>query len=299
VKYELIIVRYGEIALKGKETRNRFENILVNNIKKALDSKKISFKIKKERGRIYVYTDQIQDSIGVLQKVFGITSVSPAVKINSDMDVMSKFAVKVAKENNLTQKNSFALRVTRTGSHNFSSQDVAVKLGKDIVKVTSAKVDLSNPSFKLSIEVRNDNAFFYVDKIRCAGGMPFNSQGSVLCLADNVNSILASWYLMRRGCKIFFLCVDESLSGVIDGFSKDWFVSMKTMTASEKENLYDVMSKICADNICEAIVTGYLIDDMLEIKNLKKNCDLPILHPLIAMEKEEINKKCKEIGLRL
>ena len=147
MKYELILVRYGEIALKGKETRNRFENILVNNIRNALNSKKILHKIKKERGRIYVFTDQIQDSIDILQKVFGITSVSPAVKINSDMDVMSKFAVKVAKENNLTERNSFALRVTRTGSHSFSSQDVAVKLGSDIVDATGAKVDLSNPFF--------------------------------------------------------------------------------------------------------------------------------------------------------
>ena len=299
MKYELILIRYGEIALKGIETRNRFENILVNNIKKALESKKIIFKTKKERGRIYVFTDQIKDSISVLKKIFVITSISPAVKINSEMNSMSEFAVKFSKENKLTKNKSFALRVTRTGSHVYSSQDVAVKLGNDIVKATNAKVDLTNPDFKLFIEIRNKDAYFYVDKIRCMGGMPYKSQGNVLCLADNINSILASWYLVRRGCNVIILYSGNTLAKVIDNFSKNWFLDLKKTTIKPKDDLYRAIDKICSDNSCEAVVTGFLIDDMKEINNLTKNCNLPILHPLIAMDKEEINKKNKEIGLKI
>lgn len=300
MKFELIIVRYGEIALKGKETRNRFENVLVNNIRNALQTEKIVHKIKKERGRIYIFTDQIQNGINVLQKVFGITSVSPAVKVKSDMDSMSNFAVKIAKENNLTEKTSFALRVTRTGSHSYSSQDVAVKLGNDIVNATAAKVDLTNPFFKLFIEIRQKEAFFFVEKIRGIGGMPLNTQGNVLSLVDTYNSILAAWYLMRRGCKTVFACLDESYCNAIESFSTDWYASSDVvMVDSKKEDFYKTLNKIGVENNCEAIVTGFVFDDISEIKMITEKCNVPVLHPLIAMEEDEIKNKCKEIGLKI
>ena len=98
MKYELVIVRYGEIALKGKEVRKRFEDALVSNIKNALIEKNLVNKITKERGRIYVYTTQIEKCIDVLQRVFGITSISPAYQTISDMNSMSKLAVDISKE---------------------------------------------------------------------------------------------------------------------------------------------------------------------------------------------------------
>ena len=131
------------------------------------------------------------------------------------------------------------------------------------------------------------------------GGMPYKSQGNVLCLADNINSILASWYLVRRGCNVIILYSGNTLAKVIDNFSKNWFLDLKKTTIKPKDDLYRAIDKICSDNSCEAVVTGFLIDDMKEINNLTKNCNLPILHPLIAMDKEEINKKNKEIGLKI
>jgi len=300
VKFELIIIRYGEIALKGKETRNRFENVLVSNIKNALQTEKIVHKIKKERGRIYVFTDEIQKSISVLQKLFGITSVSPAAQVKSDMDSMSNFAVKIAKENKLTEKTSFALRVTRTGNQNYSSQDVAVKLGNDIVNATAAKVDLTNPFFKLFIEIRQKEAFFFVEKIRGIGGMPLNTQGKVLCLVDNCNSIFAAWYLMRRGCKVVFTCLDESYCDAIENFSKEWYASSDiVLVDSKKEDFYKTLNKIGVENNCDAIVTGFVFDDISKIKTITEKCNVPVLHPLIAMEKDEIKNKCKEIRLKI
>jgi len=297
VKYELIIVRYGEIALKGKETRNRFESTLVNNINNALRQEKLNHSVKRERGRIFVFTDEIQKSTNVLQKVFGITSVSPAYTVDSGMDSMSDFAVKISKENNLTEKISFALRVTRTGNHSYSSQDVAIRLGNDIVKATRAKVNLSKPSFKLSIEIRGNEAYFFVDKLRGTGGMPINTQGKVLSLIDSIESILAAWYLMRRGCNVVFLSSDKSLQPVIDDFLKKWYASSKILTFNSNGELFQNVNKIGFENNCEAIVTSYTLDDMTMIERSKKECDLPILHPLISMEKDEIRNKSKEIGL--
>jgi thiamine biosynthesis protein ThiI len=191
VKYELILIRYAELGLKATETRNRFENTLINNIRNALKTKEISFELRRERGRIYVFTNQINKSIDVLQKIFGITSISPAVKTSSKMEAISKVAIDISKEK-LTKKKSFALRVTRTGNHSFTSQDVAVQIGNDVVKATNSSVNLTNPDFELFIEIRDKNAYLFIQKIRCNGGLPLRTQGKILVLVDSLESILAA-----------------------------------------------------------------------------------------------------------
>lgn len=303
MKYELIIVRYGEIALKGKETRKCFENILVSNIKNAFSTENLSSKIIKEWGRIYVYTIQINKCIDVLQKIFGITSISPALQTLSDMDSMSKLAVNISKET-LTKEKNFAIRATRTGEHNFTSQDVAVKIGNDVVEATKASVNLTKPDFELFIEIRNENAYIFTEKIRGTGGLPLGTQGKILALIDSPKSILAAWYLMRRGCKIFFVNTNESNINALNSFITNWYADSDVSMGDPGKNLYENVNKIASGKNCTAIVTGHTIYDnsqngLSDIKLLKKHIKLPILCPLIAMEKDEINKKCKEIELQL
>ena len=207
MKFVLIIVRYGEIALKGRETRNRFENTLVSNIKNAFNFEKLSNKIKRERGRIYIYTDQINECLEVLRKIFGIISVSPAFQTLSDMESISKLALNVVKEV-LNEKKSFAIRTTRTGEHNFSSQDVAIKIGNDIVKATKASVDLTNPDLELFIEIRNDKAFVFTEKIPCMGGMPINTQGKILRKQTILNTSQFQLDLTSFNPGLYFLLME-------------------------------------------------------------------------------------------
>jgi len=301
VNYELIIVRYGEIALKGKETRKRFENTLVSNIKNAFSTENLSSKIIKERGRIYIYTTKINKCLDVLLKIFGITSISPALQTTGDMDSMSNLAIDISKEE-LNEEKNFAIRATRTGEHEFTSQDVAIKIGNEIVKTTKASVNLTNPDFELFIEIRNDKAFLFTEKIYGTGGLPLGTQGKILVLIDAPESILAAWYLMRRGCKIIFVNTKESNKDVLKSFVDNWFVKSGISTVNSKNNLYREVNKIAHEKNCDAIATGHTILDnsqniLNSIKQLKKHANFPILHPLIAMNKEEIIKKCKGIGL--
>ena len=303
MKYETIIIRYGEIGLKGRVTRKNFEQSLINNIKNALLTKQIPHTIKKEWGRIYVYTDQINKSIPILQRVFGITSISPAVQTQSTMDVMSKFAVSISKEV-LTKEKSFAMRVTRTGKHKFTSQDVAVKIGSDIVKTTNASVNLTKPDFELFIEIRDDDAFIFEEKIRGTGGLPLGTQGKALSVVDSPKSILAAWYLMRRGCKIDFAITAKIKEDMLQSFIENWNAhSDITHITGQRKNLYKNLNKVSLEKNCDAIVTGHTLyekqfDCLSEIKLLKQYAEIPILHPLISMDKKTINKKCKEIGLK-
>ena len=303
MKHELILVRYGEIALKGKETRKRFENILVSNIKNAFNQENILNRILKERGRIYIYTNKIEESINVLKKIFGIISISPSIQTTSDINSISDKAINISKEN-LDEKKSFALRITRTGEQKFTSQDAAVKIGNDIVNATKASVDLTNPDFELFIEIRYDKAYLFIEKIKGPGGMPIGSQGNILGFIDTPYAILASWYLMRRGCKPIFLSINETNKDVLERFMNSWFIKSKIITGNSKDNLYKQINKTAAKYKCDAIVSGHSLFDNSEnilshIKQLKKQTNLPVLHPLIAMDNEEINRKCKEIGLSI
>ena len=303
MNYELIIVRYGEIALKGKETRKRFENILVNNIKNALNSKNISNKIRNEWGRIYIYTTEIKESINVLKKIFGITSVSPATQTKIDFNSISKISRNITEEK-LNNKTSFAIRVTRTGKHDFSSQDVAIHVGNEVVKTTKANVDLTKPDFELFIEIRKDNAFLFTEKIQGSSGMPYGTQGNVLAIIDSNESILASWYLMRRGCNVIYLNTKESFEDTLISFFDDWFIKTDVFFVKAGNNLLKHINKTASEKNCKAIVTGHIIKDdskkiLSEIIQLKNHISIPILQPLIAMQEEQINKKYREIGLNI
>lgn len=294
MKYELVIIRYGEIGLKAKPTRRRFEDILVNNIKKALETKKIPNQIRIERGRIFVYTNQIKKSLSVLEKVFGITSISPSIKTSSDLNEMEKLALDMSKKQ-ITQNDSFALRVTREGKHGYTSQDVAVVLGDAVRKATNAKVNLTKPDFTLFIEIRGDNAFFYKEKIIGVGGLPLKTQGNVLALIDSDASILAAWYMMHRGCKIIFASKNNSLDKKIMLFLRNWYTESKILDIDQNK-----ISDMAIKNHCEAIITGHSLSkkSLEKIKKLKKENNLLILNPLVAMSEEQIKNKMKEIGLK-
>lgn len=303
MNFNLIIVRYGEIALKGKAVRKRFEDILISNITKAFKMNNISSKIEKEWGRIYIYIDNVKESIDILRKIFGIISISPALQTKSDMNSISKLSLKISK-NKINEKKSFAVRTTRTGKHDFSSQDVSIKIGEDILKKTNAKVNLTAPDFELFIEIRNDKAYLFTKKIRCVGGMPMGSQGTILALVDSKSSILAAWYLMKRGCKISFLVIKKTNLDVLKSFLNYWFVKPNYIFLDSEDKLKNKIKIITKKNIFDAIVTSHTIYDssknvLTEIKQFKKHFSLPILHPLISMNQEEINKKCMEIGIQI
>ena len=300
MKYDLIIIRYGEIALKAKYTRNYFEHILIRNIKKALNTENIINKIDKEWGRLYLKTKNIEESILILSRIFGVVSVSPAIKISTDLNFISEKVCKITK-NILTKNNSFALRVNRVGNHDFTSQDIAIKVGDQIVKKISSKVDLTNPDFEIFIDIRENNTYIFIEKIPGIGGMPIGSQNNILAIIEDKYSILSSWYLLKRGCKIIFYIKNLKLQKDLIKFCNNWFVNKNIIIKNDKENEILDISNIISKNSCYAILTGdninnnlNSIDKISELKNIHK---LPILSPLIVMKDEEINKKLEIIGL--
>ncbi len=301
MKYDIILIRYGELSLKSTYVRKYFESILVRNIKKALIKENISHNIRTERGRIYLSTTEISQSISILPRIFGIVSFSPAVQTTSNMQDMSTIAQQLTK-NVLTEQKSFAIRVTRVGTHTFSSQDVAVHIGNDIVNATHTGVDLHNPDIELFIEIRDTKSFLFTEKIHGVGGLPLGTQGRIIALVENSTSLLAVWYLMRRGCNVIIVDMNKSNEEAIHSFLTHWYADAEIIFINQTiEEFSDQLSVIASEKKCDALVTGHTLEDparsLSSLIQLKKNSVLPILNPLIALKREEIEQQCKKRGI--
>lgn len=236
-----------------------------------------------------------------MSRIFGIVSFSPAVQTTSTMQDMSIIAQELMK-NILTEKKSFAIRATRVGTHPFTSQQVAVRIGNDIVKATGASVDLSKPDIELFIEVRDKKSFLFTEKIHGVGGLPLGTQGTMIALIDDPTSLLAAWYLMRRGCNVIIVDMKKSDEEVIRSFLAHWYADSEIICIDPTtEEFFHRLLVIASEKKCDALVTGHTLEEparsLEAITLLKKNSIIPILSPLIAMTPEEIRQHCKKRGI--
>ncbi len=301
MKPDCILIRYGEIALKARQTRYRFEQRLMANIRYAFSQKGRACSLKNGWGRIYVKTENISDGMLILQKIFGITSMSPVYQTDSSLSSITKLAQDVFHQS-ISDEKTFALRVRRTGSHEFSSQDVAVKVGAHIDKQTALSVDLSNPDFELFIEVRDDHAFVFIEKIPGPGGMPFGTQGKILAYIDTSQALLASWFLLKRGVSVVFLVETEELKEITKSFMKNWYIKASIVMHDVSQEITESINEICTNHRCAAVCVGSTLSqekdyELMHLNQLSTNTIVPVLHPLIIFNENRLKELVEKVGL--
>lgn len=207
--YNIILIRYGEIGVKGKN-RSYFVDKLIENIKWSLrDIKK--FKIEKTYGRIYLHCDQdYKLYIERLSKVPGIVSFSPTAVCNLEFEDLKKLSLKVFKDAVNEYPTTFKVE-TRRPNKKFplKSPEISREIGAHILKNINENdnnklsVDVHNPKHTLNIEVRKNNIYVYTRIISGPGGLPVGSSGrGLLLLSGGLDSPVAGWLGMRRGIKI-------------------------------------------------------------------------------------------------
>ena len=140
-QYNLVLIRYSEIWLKSQKVKIRMLKILMDNIKKALNRNGIPFnkyQLSKDSSRIFFFfkNNDLNNAIVVLKKVFGIFSISPALRTSNKINNISERVMEIAKEI-LEKGDTFALRVRRSGNHDYTSIDVARIIGKKIIEELS------------------------------------------------------------------------------------------------------------------------------------------------------------------
>ncbi len=203
----VILVRYGEIILKGLN-RPVFEEKLSVNIKKSIYSLgKVS--IIRSQGRIFIEPhDEGYDFEAALErlvKVFGIVSVSLVWKIDSEFDTIKEYSLKMAQELVLRKAYATFKVETKRGNKRFPMQspEISREIGAYILSgLPSLKVDVNAPDFILYIEVREDT-YIYSEKIPSNGGMPLGTNGkAMLLLSGGIDSPVAGWMMAKRGVEI-------------------------------------------------------------------------------------------------
>lgn len=196
---KLIIIRYSEIFLKGNN-RAFFENLLIDNIKNAL--KNYDCNITKTRGRILVenFVEDENIIIEKLQKVFGIHSISSALKIDTDMDKIYEAATKFVK------KGTFKVNTSRADkTFSLNSMQISREIGGRLLEnFDNLKVDVHKPEFTINIDIReNGNTYVFSDYIDGQRGMPCGCAGSgVLMMSGGIDSPVAGYMIAKRGMKI-------------------------------------------------------------------------------------------------
>jgi len=212
--YNYLLIRYGEIGLKGKNRRD-FENRLVKNIKTALRGIQVK-PTEITHGRMFVpLPENGAERRGVaerLQKVFGIVSISPAIKTASSVEAIQDGANQVLADaiNSLKSEDALTFKVeTRRADKSFpvNSMDMSKNLGAYLLdQWEGLTVDVKQPQLTVWVEIREGGTYIFSQKLPGPGGLPVGSTGKgIVMLSGGIDSPVASWLSMKRGIEVIGL----------------------------------------------------------------------------------------------
>lgn len=199
---DTLIVRYGEIGLKGRN-RSHFENLLCKDIRAFLKREGVPFRaVDRFHGRIYVRGINREVS---LERVLGVFSFSPAREVPRRMQDLKKAAETFFPQ--VRQAGSFRISCQRVDKDfPLTSMEVERRLGEDVRLATGATVNLSSPGFNLEVEIGPDAFFVFSRRVAGFGGMPFGSAGKLVALiSGGIDSPVAAFLMMKRGVEPILL----------------------------------------------------------------------------------------------
>ncbi len=205
----LLLVRYGELALKSAPVRREFEGALRRNLLDQLAGAGLESRVRADHGHLYVEVDAADPALRLVARVFGVTSVSVAHELPTDRAAITARLLELA-EPRLPPGASFAVRARRTGQHPFTSQELARDLGGDLLDRfpdRHLRVDLERPEVELFVEVRGPRTYLYFDRVSGPGGLPLGVAGRLVALVDGPRGALGAWLMMKRGCRVGLVVV--------------------------------------------------------------------------------------------
>ncbi len=329
-----VLVRYGEISLKGPRSRYRMESKLIENIQDAISTLGYRLRIVTSHGRIWICCVDSEDiALKIAEKsanVMGIVSVSPSYLIKfENLEDLSLKARDFFRDR--IRDKRFAVRVHRVGTHSFTSKDVEKIVGKLLLESGGGKVDLENPEYTAFIEIRDNSAYLFDKIIKGPGGLPIGVEGKVLALiSGGIDSPVAAWYAMKRGCEVhmalFNIGGDKHVMGgvmvakaLIDRWAygyrpKMYIIDMRPIISRialyAPEEYMVILLRRYMNRLAEylarkinalAIVTGESLGQVASqtlnnIYVIEEAVTIPILRPLIGFDKDEIVKMARFIG---
>ncbi|MCL2751468.1 MAG: tRNA 4-thiouridine(8) synthase ThiI [Firmicutes bacterium] len=324
-----ILIRIGEIYLKG---RNRFvfDNLLASNIKRALKEFGGKLTLMRNRYVAYGYPLELEGRVaGALVKIPGIHSFSPVFSCETDFDNIIGICL-----TEFYTAGSFRVTVNRADKRfGNSSRDICIKVADALLeKNPGLTVDLHNPEHVLNIDIReNGTTFIFFESIPGLCGMPVGSAGEGLALiSGGIDSPAAAFQMLRRGLKIQALHFDSQpytsplardkvkrLISVVAGYNgptRSHFISATEIQRAIDKHcdascavillrrfMMEAASVVAIREKCGALVTGEALGQVASQTVESMACTgaaatLPVLRPLIALDKDDIIAIAQKIG---
>ncbi|HLC02505.1 MAG TPA: tRNA uracil 4-sulfurtransferase ThiI [Anaerolineales bacterium] len=324
------MVHYHEIALKARN-RPFFVNRLVHNLKRATADLPVG-RIRKLTGRVVL---ELGDECSAgpvadrIRQVFGVANCSVAYRSALTLDALQETA-----ERALEGRSFQTFRVTARRAYKafpLTSQQLNEALGTFVLGRFPTRVDLKNPELTLFIEILPTEAFLYLEKVPGPGGLPVGVAGRVLALiSGGIDSPVAAYRMMRRGCLVSFLHfhgapfldrrTQEKVREIVRLLTRFQYTSRLTLVpfgevqqevvvnapAPYRVLLYRRLMARIAEHLAglegaKALVTGESLGQVASqtLENLtviEEAVRLPVLRPLIGMDKEEISAQARGIG---
>lgn len=328
IAYNHILVRYGELSTKGKNKKD-FIKRLLHNVKNALRSfEKLTYERTHDRLYILLNGEDGTAVSEVLQHVFGISSFSLAIKVDSQIEQMIATSLNIAKQ---TDKQTFKID-TRRSYKQFPmiSDEVNRAIATEILKQTSLKVDVRKPELRIEIEIHQFETYIMVNRTKGAGGYPVGVGGKALVmLSGGIDSPVASYLTMKRGVSIE--CIHYASPPYTSDAAQEKVLQLARSIAGHQGHIrvhivpftdlqlaiyqhcdesyaitimrrmmYRIAERVCEKSRCLAIVNGESIGQVASqtlesMQTINHVIQTPVIRPVATMDKLEIINIAKQI----
>lgn len=330
---ELILCKYGEIALKGLN-KNSFESMLVKNVKRRL---RFCGQFKFTRSQSTLYIEPLSDDIDMddvidrLKKVFGIAKLCRALTVEKNMDSILNDSMDYLEEA-LEGAKTFKVNAKRADKKfPLKSPEICRELGHEILeRFPHLSVDVKNPEVTVTVEIREEHAFINALKIDGAGGMPVGSSGrGMLLLSGGIDSPVAGYMIAKRGVDIQAIHFEappytserakmkvEKLAEKMAAYCGDInfhcvpFTEIQEVlrdncpeelfTIIMRRLMFEIAERFCEKEGIQCIITGESIGQvasqtMYAMVCTDAACNIPVFRPCIGLDKSEIVEISRKI----
>ncbi|HET9262662.1 MAG TPA: tRNA uracil 4-sulfurtransferase ThiI [Vicinamibacterales bacterium] len=325
-----VIVHYQEIALKGRN-RPWFVARLVRNLRQAVSDLDVR-QVRALMGRIEVVLGPEADwpvVRGRLSRVFGVANFARAGRAPLDVDAI---AGGILRDLDPSDPRSFRVSARRADKRfALTSPQIEREVGGRIKEARGWLVDLAHPELTIHVEALTSEAFYYFGKEPGAGGLPVGSSGKAVCLlSGGIDSPVAAWRMMRRGCRVLLVHFHSypilsrasqekvrELVALLTQFQyHSWLflvpfgeiqqrvvlsVAPPLRVVIYRRLMMRIAQAVARQHRGQALVTGEVVGQVASqtLENLtviNEVAALPVLRPLIGMDKEEITAEAQRLG---
>jgi thiamine biosynthesis protein ThiI len=325
-----VVVHYQEIALKGRN-RPWFIARLARNLRTALSDLDVR-EVRVLMGRIEVTLGAgaswpaVRDRLGT---VFGVANFARAGRAPLDVETIARAILDDLGD---TETTTFRVSARRADKRfPLTSPQIEREVGGRIKEARGWTVNLDDPALTIHVEALTNEAFYYFGKYRGAGGLPSGSSGRVACLlSGGIDSPVAAWRMMRRGCRVLF--VHFHSYPILSRASQDKARELATLltryqyasrlflvpfgqiqqrvvlsvqpplrVVMYRRLMMRIAEQIARQHGAQALVTGEVVGQvasqtMENLSSINDVVSMPVLRPLIGMDKDEITAQALRLG---